>query len=91
MFAGEQNRGNGFAVLIDIQQNRRSGRIPIPNVVVRDLVIPLQLAIAGIDGQQRVGVKMTSGCMGVQIAGRGVKNSRLISGEMSPERTSGLR
>ena len=52
------DRRDPAAVLRHLDQRRRGGQIPVPNVVVNELVKPLQPAGCGIERDQRVAVEI---------------------------------
>src|SRR5690606_32340080 len=50
------DRGNRFAVALDVHEHRLRSQVVIPQVVMNELAMPEQLAGFGAQSNQRVGV-----------------------------------
>ncbi len=75
----------------DVDQRRRGGQIPVPDVVVHELVKPFQPPRQGVDGQERVGVEvLATAIRTVEIGRRGTGRRKedpalLVHGHVRPD------
>ena len=58
--AGDRDRVDDLAVHLDGHQHGRAGQVEVPQPVVDGLVVPRQLAGAGVERDQRLGVEVVA-------------------------------
>ena len=62
---GVQQEFAGFSSILRVDQHRRLGRIPVVDIVRRELIVPFQLSGIGIQSQNAIGEEIIAGTVAV--------------------------
>ncbi|MNE08677.1 hypothetical protein D3C80_1013310 [compost metagenome] len=86
LLAGQGHGRDGLVALAEVHQDRRGRHVPVPQVLVRDLMMPLQRAGLGVESDDAVGVEFRPLGAAVQVADGGEDDAVfLVDGDGRPD------